>query len=770
MIAETGMDPTTKPLIMAVDDDPVIRELMKDILTEAGCEILIVQSGEEALEMVQILTPDLIFLDVELPGASGYEVCAKLQEDEKTSSVPVVFVTGKKEEEDRARAFAVGAVDYMIKPFTCEDITHKVKTSLKTCESWRDLGSAGAPVPAAEPADAPEVETAEEIAPDKTPEPPPRKTPTGKSRATTAPEKIIGDTLLMICERRNILPTDFVRFKHYLCGHADIPPEKEEGLLKASPDKIYALAEEAGISPVDLARHIAGFLGWLYLEQLPGDDVQLGILPTSFCKANQVVAIRNQDQSMVFAFSNPFNWDLLDILKRKKLLDRDATLAVAAPDSFARLFSYNATTRKFVLDVIQPEKTVSELEQKLQKRYEVHEDILSNMTEESEPIILLVNKLIDDAYQQRASDIHIEPREREIVVRYRIDGALHVVHRLRPSRLGRPLVSRIKIMSQLDIAERRLPQDGRIVFKDFSRKGLDFDLRVSIAPMTWGEKVVMRVLEKKRSLLNLEQLGFSPHNLDIYRDKIRAPYGMILNVGPTGSGKSMTLYAAIAEVSNPSINIQTIEDPIEYTLSDINQLQVHHVIGLTFARALRCYLRQDPNIILVGEIRDLETAQIAVEASLTGHMLLSTLHTNDASSTISRLLQMGIPSYLVSASLVLICAQRLLRRLCPQCREIYRPRAEELAILGGAGTHVYRAKGCRTCNNTGYRGRIGIHELLPLNDALCTAVNQPNITAEELKRIAVAQGMRTLYEDALDKVRQGICSLEDVMVRVGKDR
>jgi type II secretory ATPase GspE/PulE/Tfp pilus assembly ATPase PilB-like protein len=348
-------------------------------------------------------------------------------------------------------------------------------------------------------------------------------------------------------------------------------------------------------------------------------------------------------------------------------------------------------------------------------------------SEESAPVIQLANRIIEDAYISGASDIHIEPQEKDLIVRYRIDGLCQEKLRL-PRQVTGALISRLKIMCNLDISERRLPQDGRIVFKKYTKKNIDIDLRVATGPMNHGEKVVMRILDKQKSTLPLPALGFSDENLAKYRECIRQPYGMILHCGPTGSGKSMTLYSALGEINTPDINIQTAEDPIEYTLGGINQMQMSRAIGLTFARALRCYLRMDPDVILVGEIRDEETAQIAVEAALTGHLLVSTLHTNDAPSTIARIGEMGVEPFNISASLVCVCAQRLLRRVCKNCKQPYEPAGREKALLEkalGWSGQVFKANphGCPTCNGLGYKGRVGIHELMTNSEALTEAIN-----------------------------------------------
>ena len=393
-------------------------------------------------------------------------------------------------------------------------------------------------------------------------------------------------------------------------------------------------------------------------------------------------------------------------------------------------------------------------------------------SEDSAPIIQLANRIIEDAYISGASDIHVEPLEKELLVRYRIDGLCQEKLRL-PRQVANSLVTRLKIMCNLDIAERRLPQDGRIVFKKFTKKNIDIDLRVATGPMNFGEKVVMRILDKQKSTLPLTALGFSEENLAKYRECIRQPYGMILHCGPTGSGKSMTLYSALGEINTPDVNIQTAEDPIEYTLAGVNQMQMSRQIGLTFARALRCYLRMDPDVILVGEIRDKETAEIAMEAALTGHLLVSTLHTNDAPSTIARFTEMGAEPFNISASLVCVCAQRLLRRVCKNCKQPYEVKDREKAIiekaLGWSG-QIFRANphGCHLCGGNGYKSRVGIHELMINSEELTAAINKKLETAE-IKRIAMRGGMRTLHQDSMLKVKQGTTTMDEALANVPPD-
>jgi type IV pilus assembly protein PilB len=400
---------------------------------------------------------------------------------------------------------------------------------------------------------------------------------------------------------------------------------------------------------------------------------------------------------------------------------------------------------------------------------DISEEDLEN---DNSPIVQLASRIIEDAYFSGGSDIHIEPFENESRIRVRVDGVCQEKLKI-PAKACVSLMARLKIMANLDIAEKRLPQDGRIVYKQFNRKGIDVDLRVATAPLNHGEGAVMRLLDKQKSTLPLPALGFSEHNLVIYRELIKRPYGMILHCGPTGSGKSMTLYSALNEINDPGKCIRTAEDPIEYTLGGLLQMQMHRQIGLTFASALRAFLRQDPDVILVGEIRDHETAQIAVEAALTGHMLFSTLHTNDAPGTISRLTEMGIEPFMISASLVCICAQRLLRRVCKTCGTIHTAEGREAALLERAidwsgDIPVGKPGGCPACRGVGYKGRVGIHELMPTSEELIKGINAEYTTAQ-LKRIAVRNSMLTLHQDSMLKVKEGVTTLEEALSNVPAD-
>jgi type IV pilus assembly protein PilB len=380
------------------------------------------------------------------------------------------------------------------------------------------------------------------------------------------------------------------------------------------------------------------------------------------------------------------------------------------------------------------------------------------------PVIKLVNLILTDAIKRKASDIHIEPYERAFRVRYRIDGILYEVMKP-PMKLKNAITSRLKIMAELDIAERRLPQDGRIKIK--LGGGKDMDFRVSVLPTLFGEKIVLRLLDKSNLQLDMTRLGYEPGALEHFKEAIYKPFGMVLVTGPTGSGKTVSLYSALAELNKTSENISTAEDPVEFNFSGINQVQMHEDIGLNFAAALRAFLRQDPDIIMIGEIRDFETAEIAVKAALTGHLVLSTLHTNDAPSTVNRLLNMGIEPFLVASAVNLITAQRLARRVCSECKEVDDIPVQALIDAGvppeeAPGYVCYKGVGCVKCNKTGYKGRVGFYQVMPMLEELRELVLNGANTAE-IKRESMRLGIKTMRQSGLTKVKEGVTSFEEVL-------
>jgi type IV pilus assembly protein PilB len=418
------------------------------------------------------------------------------------------------------------------------------------------------------------------------------------------------------------------------------------------------------------------------------------------------------------------------------------------------------------LDSIDFDTEHSEDVEVVEDNEEIDLSTLSRMSEDA-PVVRLVNVLLVDALRRGASDIHVEPYEKELRIRFRIDGVLYdVMHP--PLKLRDALISRVKIMSKLDISEKRLPQDGRIKIKvKVDSRSRELDFRVSTLPTLFGEKVVLRLLDKQNLMLDMTKLGFEEESLKKFQRNISKPYGMVLVTGPTGSGKTNTLYSALQSLNTVDTNIMTAEDPVEFNLMGINQVQMKEQIGLNFAAALRAFLRQDPNIVLVGEIRDFETAEIAIKAALTGHLVLSTLHTNDAPSTISRLMNMGIEPFLVATSVNLIQAQRLIRRVCKDCKQEHPTPPEALIEVGFSADEAralttYKGKGCATCNNTGYKGRIGLYEVMEITDEIRELI-LIGASALELRKKAIDDGMITLRESGLYKIREGVTTIEEVV-------
>ncbi len=494
------------------------------------------------------------------------------------------------------------------------------------------------------------------------------------------------------------------------------------------------------------------------------DDRTYELLTKDFCKENLVIPLGVVGDYIIVVLSNPFNLHVT--AKIAEITKRKVSILLGMEDEIR--------TKLEGEEKAQSQVGFGDVVEALGNEFTVEEESLSEDDfgdEDSGPIIQLANRIIEEAYYSGGSDIHVDPFENDTRIRVRVDGVLQEKLRI-PKKVSGALLARFKVMSNLDIAEKRLPQDGRIVFKQFNRRGLDVDLRVSTAPLNHGEGAVMRLLDKQKSTLPLEMLGYSQDNLSVYRELIQRPYGMILHCGPTGSGKSMTLYSALNEINSPEVCIRTAEDPIEYTLPGLAQMQMAPKIGLTFATALRAFLRQDPDIILVGEIRDRETAGIAVEAALTGHMLFSTLHTNDAPSTVSRLTEMEIEPFMISASLVCVCAQRLMRRVNKSTKVAYDPEGNEKEIIeraiGWTGT-IYRASE-ELDNPAGppYKGRVGVHELMATSEELIKGINA-GLEAAALKAIAVRNGMNTLHADSMLKVKEGITTMEEALGTIPPD-
>ena len=513
-----------------------------------------------------------------------------------------------------------------------------------------------------------------------------------------------------------------------------------DGGLVTEGDLVAMLSRQIGLEFIDLSEH-------------PVDPSAAGLITSSLARRYEALPVGWDDNRLVLAMADPSNVFAVDDIRT--ITKRELKVVVS--------------TRAAILEAIEKyHRMDGEAESISAQAASEHEldDDLSKVKDvvEDAPIVKLVNMLISQAVADRASDIHIEPGEHDLRIRYRIDGVLHEVMRP-PKSIQSGVISRLKIMADINIAERRIPQDGRV---NVNLGGKPVDLRVATLPTVYGEKVVLRILDKSTALLKLSDLGFLPSSMNRYEQSYRKPYGTILVTGPTGSGKSTTLYATLNILNEDTKNIITVEDPVEYRLAGVNQVQTNNKAGMTFAAALRSILRSDPDIVLVGEIRDRETATIAIEAALTGHLVLSTLHTNDAATTPTRLVEMGVEPFLVASALDCIVAQRLARRLCEKCKESYTTTPADLSRLGwdveddDAPEKLFRPVGCSHCGRTGYRGRFAIHEVLTVTEEVERLIVDRE-HSEDIKKMAVAQGMLTLRQAGLTHVHQGTTSIEEIL-------
>lgn len=524
---------------------------------------------------------------------------------------------------------------------------------------------------------------------------------------------------------------------------------------RTSGEPLGQMLVDAGyLTESDLLKMLAEQLGLEFIElsDYKIDLSAVAMLPQSTAKKNLVLPVGFEENKLVVATSDPTNVFIFDDLRI--MTGFEIKPVVASKEDLLETINRYAQSEDVLEDAADSIETNTE---KVKAAKEAEE------AAEEAPIVKLVNLVINQAVEERASDIHIEPQEKDMRVRYRVDGVLHEVMRS-PKKIQAGLISRLKIMADMNIAERRVPQDGRIGLV-VGERAVDF--RVASLPSVYGEQMVLRILEKESIMLDLEDLGFFPQVLDVFKQAVSKPYGTILVTGPTGSGKSTTLYATLNVLNVPEKNIMTIEDPVEYRLGGVSQMQVNLKAGMTFAAGLRAVLRGDPDCLLVGEIRDRETALIAIESALTGHLVLSTLHTNDAPSAVTRLIEMGVEPFLIASALDCVLAQRLARRLCKYCKEKHTLSGKDVINLGFPADadqeyEFYKPVGCSRCNNTGYKGRMGVHEVMLMSTAIGDLAVKKS-SSEEIMRLAVKEGMNTLRDDGFNKAKAGMTSLEEII-------
>jgi type II secretory ATPase GspE/PulE/Tfp pilus assembly ATPase PilB-like protein/ActR/RegA family two-component response regulator len=542
---------------------------------------------------------------------------------------------------------------------------------------------------------------------------------------------------------------------------SDAQAERYQDLANEEENIIDVLIRERAVPEEDIAEALAKYynIPFLRLASVITDPGVAKYVSEEFAREHTCVGVKLTGDELTLAIYNPLDMGLKDALEfgkgiRVKLVLSSKTQII---DAMNRFYNLGAALEDFVKNVQEP--TDLEILEKEAVQAGTG-DTLDLAQSESRPVVKIVNLLVTEALRLKASDVHIEPQVNFVQVRHRIDGVLIETLTV-PKWMHNALICRIKILSDMDIAERRVPQDGRIRAKMGNR---EVDIRVSCLPTHLGEKVVMRVLDTTQTLLGLDDLGFSPEQMKLIKSVIYKPQGTILTTGPTGSGKTSTLYACLTAVKRPEINIVTVENPIEYQIGGINQVQINEKAGLTFASTLRSILRQDPNVVLVGEIRDSETAEIAFQAAATGHLVFSTLHTNSAASSVVRLFDLGVEPFKIASSVIMLMAQRLVRRICADCREPYKPKDEDLEKLGMVGERVvfYRGRGCEMCKKTGFRGRIGVYEMLPIQGKVREAI-LARATEVQIEAAMTRMGMKTLLEEAVEKIRQGVTNPDEVL-------
>lgn len=707
-------------VILCIDDDRDVLSLLEKILTGAGYSVITATDGRQGIQEAVNRQPDLILMDVMMPEIDGYTACSQLQENPGTVYIPVIFLTALDDEVNRAKSFAVGAVDHIAKPVRKAILLSKIEEQLKTRLRWQKL-----------------------------------KERTGLRGETFSP------------------PAIFSQFKQSLIELLDLPQVIRDRLSVTTPLEIYKICELMGIPQRQMTAWIADFLSFPLISTIDPERLLLGVIPVSFARENKVVAMLNEKLERSFILSNPFDLSLMDSLKKLFGLKNDTVLNLAAPEDIDALFRQPDIGARVKRPGDIPAETIEKM--LAIEDSDLQEEDAEITQEIDSEIITLVNSILVDAYTKRASDIHFDSgiRGQPFDVRFRVDGICHSAYAI-PEKAKKGVISRIKILSNLDISERRRPQSGKFMVRI---RGEKVEFRVEVTPtVDNNENIVLRILAKSKPV-SIAELGLSPYNLQAFEKMITKPQGVVLCVGPTGSGKTTTLHSALGHINKPEITIWTAEDPVEIRQPGLKQVQVNSKIGFTFSEALRSFMRADPDVIMIGEMRDVETAKITLEASLTGHLVFSTLHTNSAAETITRIMDMGIPFYNFAGALLGIIAQRLTRRLCDKCRKPYHPGPEEYGNLINyynpvwAKKHglpgfspdltLWKKQGCTHCDGQGYHGRVAIHEIIVASEAVKKSIRQ-NPDVDHLIEVALAEGMRTLRMDGVTKILEGITDFDQV--------
>lgn len=677
------------PRVLVVDDEARVRDLIRRTL-ESSYDVVTADDGEAALAAIRDpeTRPDLVLLDVRMPGLDGYEVCARIQTDHRTADIPVVFVTGLDSEQDRARAFEVGAAAYLEKPFDREVLLSTVAEHTDTGARWREVKGAGARQPSW------------------------------------------------------LMPSTFTAFKEYLLEQRNASSEQAQAFAGVGPDKLYEIARLLNIPDQQLTGYLARFLSLPYVQRFQADDLSLSMLPRSFCASNSIVPLA--DGTVVV--TNPFDWELMDALERTLWRNEKPRIALGDPDRIRALYRSEEdepdSAGPGVAEVISLDRAVEEEGQEIAEAQ------------------VLANDLLRGALAERASDLHIEPKERGALIRYRIDGDLQDVRTIKPKTAAR-LISRLKALAGMDIAEKRKPQDGGLEVTLGDRR---LRLRLATSATGHGETLVVRILEPETDPVPLEDLGMTDGQADEIRELATRDQGMILVVGPTGSGKSTTIFTILAQVDARTRSILSVEDPIEYQVPYANQQQVNERAGVTFESLLRSAMRQDPDILFLGEVRDPFSARAVLDFASSGHLTISSLHSSNATTAIFRLERLGVERGAIADSVTAVVAQKILKKLCTECREVGPPTPEERALLAHVTDEipeqVARSVGCPACRETGYWGREGVFEVLRLDREVSRRVREGRGIAE-IRSYCAQRGDYLISDHALQKVRDLVFSVQD---------
>jgi type II secretory ATPase GspE/PulE/Tfp pilus assembly ATPase PilB-like protein/DNA-binding response OmpR family regulator len=700
-----------KPLILVVDDNRDQLMLMERFLSSSGFRVIAADNGLKGLDAITETKPDLILLDVMMPEMNGYEVCSRLQKNSETAYIPVIFITAMGEEQDKARAFSVGAVDYLVKPVQKAILLKKVHTHLTTNTRWQELQQGGAQS---------------------------------------------GD---------GIEPSDFPQFKRFLFDQLDIDPTKKDQFTTTPSSHIYSLARNLGISNSQMAKYIADFLKLPYFSQINPYDVKLGVLPMPFCKTNLVVALGNGAEGYTFALSNPFNLETLDNLRKITGKDKALKLAVTEPEHIELLFKSDLGAETPIKKVVMG-GAVKEIDGPT-RQFPVEEpsEQISEADIKKHPIVYIAHTMINKAVAERASDIHIEPKEGETVVRFRVDGDLKDSFALKKN-TGLMLISRLKVLGSLDLAERRKPQDGSFAATINNKT---FKLRLATTSTPYGESLIIRLLEPSAKPKDLSELGMMDKQVSTMAEFANRTHGVLMIVGPTGSGKTTTIYSFLSHIDCQTRSLISVEDPVEYNIAYANQQQVNEKAGITFESLLKSAVRQDPDVLFLGEVRDPYSAKMSIDFASTGHLTVTTLHTSNATTAIFRLERLGLDHGTMANTIIGVVAQRLLKKLCPHCKEIAQISPEERAMFAPLTdeipSQVAHPVGCPKCNNTGYLGREGIYEIIKFDHEISDMVRS-GMPISDIRNFIRDRGDFLISTHAVEKAKRLIFSPKDIYEQV----